>query len=368
MRIGIDGHMIGDHSGGNESYYRGLLSAMKPGTDPEVFLFLREGVEAEEFKNYTIVRYQSKNAFGRNFIEIPKLIQKYGIDVFYAQYFIPFKRPCPFVVQIHDICFEHYKDIFTRKEYLRQKFLIPYAAKHSKKIITISEYSKQDLMQCYGISEDKIEVVPCGVNEWFRNARNAIEKGAIDLVEEEKRIRKQYGISAKDYILSVGNLQPRKNLPRLTRAFGKYQEKAKGSKDVALVLVGKKAWQYEEIVKEAEAHAVVLTGYVKDADLPYLYYFAKGFVYPSLFEGFGIPPLEAMYMGTPVAVSNTSSLPEVVGEAGLYFDPLKEEEILQSIEMLLNDGVTKETLQRQAEKFTWVEAAEKITQVLESIC
>ena len=133
MIIGIDGHMLGDHSGGNESFYYNVLKCMNVNENDIVYLFVKDGVDIADFENkFTIVRFKSTNALIRNFIELPLLCKKYDLDLLHTQYFIPLHRPCDVVCTIHDICFEHYKNIFTKKEYIRQKLLIPYAAKKSK--------------------------------------------------------------------------------------------------------------------------------------------------------------------------------------------------------------------------------------------
>jgi Glycosyltransferase len=356
MRIGIDGHMIGDHSGGNESYYTNILKEMPVSKDDDVYLFLKKNVDATLYAHkYKIIWFNSKNSFARNFFELPHLCRKYQLDLLHTQYFIPFNRPCKVVCTIHDICFEHYKDIFTKKEYWRQKLLIPYAAKHSSYIFTVSENAKQDIQHTYGIPSEKIIVTYNAVNKKFRK----MESDELN----ESDLRDKYQIGSAEYILSVGNLQPRKNLPRLIEAF--IQFKNKSGSDTKLVIVGKKAWLYDDIISKAlgTSKDVILTGYVEDEDLVRLYNAAKCFVYPSFFEGFGIPPLEAMACGTPVAVSKSTSLPEVVGDAGQYFDPFSTDEIEKSIEMMLNkrfDEDLYDKMCKQVNKFSWIKTAEII--------
>ncbi len=361
MRIGIDAHMLGDHSGGNESYYSNILMNMNPDKEDTVYLFVKQDVEVAEYESkFKIVPFESSGAFRRNFIELPRLCKKYKLDVLHTQYFIPFYRPCEVVCTIHDICFEHYKDIFTKKEYLRQKILIPYAARHSKYIFTVSNHAKQDIVTHYGVSEDKVIVTYNSVNQRFRELS--------DSELEECELRAKFGIGEGRYILSVGNLQPRKNLPRLIRAFTELKKK-ENYQDVQLVIVGKKAWMYNDIMKEAlkDADNIVFTDYVETEDLVRLYNAAHCFVYPSFFEGFGIPPLESMACGTPVAVAKATSLPEVVGEAGIYFDPFSEKEIQISMEKMLQiKGIPQELtleMSNQVKKFSWEESAQKILSI-----
>ncbi|MCB7320966.1 glycosyltransferase family 4 protein [Lacrimispora sp. 210928-DFI.3.58] len=357
MRVGIDGHMLGDRSGGNESYYTNILNNMYPVKDMELFLFVKKGVSAAAFADrFTIIEFEETGAFKRNFIELPKLCKKYKLDLLHTQYFIPFRCPCPIVCTIHDICFEHYKDIFTKKEYIRQKLLIPYAAKHSQKIFTVSENAKKDIADHYGVEEDNIIVTYNAVNNDF----------CVLTPEEleEDKLRVQFGIGDSRYILSVGNLQPRKNLPRLIRAFSKMEKEM--DENIKLVIVGKKAWMFDGILKEAcnQTDKIIFTDYVTNKDLVRLYNAAACFVYPSFFEGFGIPPLEAMACGTPVAVSNKTSLPEVVGNAGSYFDPFEEDEIMEAMRKMLRKDYCsadlKEKMKKQAERFSWKESSRLI--------
>lgn len=371
LRVAIDAHMLGDMSGGNETFYRNVLQNMHPSEGMEIFLFVKEGIDVCAYEDrFTIVYLPKHGASVRNLIDIPLLCIKHHIDVLHMQYFIPFFRPCPVVTTIHDICFEHYKDIFTMREYVRQKLLVRYAAKHSNRIMTVSEFSKKDISDCYGITERKITVTYNAVSDAFRK----LETKELNVGE----LCKKFGICGK-YVLSVCNLQPRKNLKRLILAFGKlcsdYQYEGQ------LVIVGKKAWRYDEIfdtanetennIKEmSNTDKIIFTDYVTESDLVRLYNGAQCFVYPSYYEGFGIPPLEAMSCGVPVAVAETSSLPEVVGDAGRYFDPFSVDSICNSMMKLIRVKEKAEEydkLQRemaiQKEKYSWSETAEKIVKV-----
>ncbi len=363
MRIGIDAHMIGDHSGGNESYYTNILKNMTVDDEDIVYIFVKSGAPVERyFDKFKVVEFEQKNAFKRNFIELPKLCKKYRIDVLHTQYFIPFFNSCSVVCTIHDICFEHFKNIFTKKEYITQKLLIPYAAKKSDYIFTVSQNAKEDISRCYNVKTEKIVVTYNAVDSEFRKLSD------LDLKSEE--LRHKYNITS-DYILSVGNLQPRKNLVRLIKAYKILKKRNKI--DEKLVIVGKKAWLYNDILKEVlnDDGDVIFTDYVEQSDLIRLYNDAKCFIYPSLFEGFGIPPLEAMACGNVVGVSNTSALPEVVGDAGLYFNPYEEEDIARVMNELLNDNKLVEDLKEKSKarvnKFNWKNSADLIMNCYHSL-
>lgn len=351
MRIGIDAHMLGDHSGGNESYYKNILDVLDT-SEFDIYIFVKRDYDATMYNNkYHVVQFKSHNPFVRNFVEIPYLCKKYKLDLMHMQYFIPFIRPCIFVSSIHDICFEHFRNIFTKKEYLRQKLLIPYAARKSKVIYASSKYSRNDIILHYGIDPSKILITYDAVNENYK--RLSIDK------KRSKRLRDKFGIGNSRYFLSVCNLQPRKNLVRLIKAYKKY--KLIDNSDYKLVIVGKKAWMYSDIIKEAVKNSkegdIIFTDYVSDYDLVRLYNDAFMFVYPSYFEGFGIPPLEAMACGVPVAVSKATSLPEVVGNAGIYFDPFSIRDIVKAMKTIAeNESLREEMIKKgfcQVKKFDW---------------
>lgn len=370
IRIGIDGHMIGDHSGGNETYYQNILQQMRFPPDWDAYLFLKPDADASPFEEqFKILRFKSSNAIIRNFFELPKIAKHFGLGLLHTQYFIPFFCPCPVVCTIHDICFEHYKDIFTKSEYIRQKLLIPYAAKKSKAIFTVSEFSKQDIIEKYGINPERITVTYDAADEKFR------ELNTTEL--DEIHLRERFGIGDNPFILTVGNLQPRKNLPRLIEAFKKLQRDQSGCHQCVykLVIVGKKAWLYDSILKLSDDENVILTDYVSESDLIRLYNAAELFVYPSFFEGFGLPPLEAMACGTPVAVSKESALPEVVSDAGVYFDPFDVNSIADAISRAISDTELRRKLIvkgfQRIRKFSWEKSAkaicDKYAEVIEKI-
>lgn len=364
IRIGIDGHMLGDHSGGNESYYTNILKSMDVPRDYEIYLFVKDGTDISSYKDkFHIVYFKSRNALMRNFVELTLICLKYKLDILHTQYFIPFIRPCKVFCTIHDICFEHFKDIFTKKEYYRQRILIPYAARHSERIFTVSDYSKHDLVERYGINPDKVIITYNAVDEKYKVL--ADEELDMDVLKEK------FSIGEFEYVLSVGNLQPRKNIVRLIKAFLSMKEKY-GVKE-KLVIVGKKAWMFDEILNAApkDSDSVIFTDYVDEDNLVRLYNGAKCFIYPSFFEGFGIPPLEAMACGTPVAVADATSLPEVVGNAGIYFDPFDEDDISEKMYQLLTDESLREQLmisqKMQVRKFSWRESADIILRTYEAI-
>ena len=235
------------------------------------------------------------------------------------------------MVSIHDLSFEHLPQTFNRRSRTQLRLTVRHSAKRAARILSLSEHTRSDIIATYGISAERIHAIPLAAPSHF---------GPVQDYRELQRVRHIYGIDG-EYILSVGSIQPRKNLARLVKAYASLRGSNSADKLPKLVLVGKCAWLYDETLRALEEtgvkEAVVLTGYVPQTDLPALYSGALCFVYPSYFEGFGLPPLEAMKCGAPVIVGNKTSLPEVVGDAALTVDPFDVEAIAGAIKRLIED-------------------------------
>ena len=229
-------------------------------------------------------------------------------------------------------------------------------------VIVPSENTKRDVIRFFRIPNDKIKVIPHGRDKRFRPIRDQ---------EELEIVRLKYKLPDK-FVLFVGTLEPRKNIKNLIKAY--YKLKKKGIRH-KLVIVGKRGWKYKQIFdvwKSLDLRGdVMFVDYVEDEYLPFIYNLADLFVYPSLYEGFGLPPLEAMACGCPVVVSNTSSLPEVVGDAGIKVDPCNINEIADAIyEILINDDLKHELVKRglkRAKLFSWEKAAKETLKVYEGV-
>ncbi len=272
-------------------------------------------------------------------------------DIFFTPtHYAPRFSPSPSVISIMDLSFIHFPEMFNKKDLWQLKNWTGYSVKNAKKIITISRYSKNDIVSHYGIDPDKVAVTYPGYNE---------KKYQIS------KIKNKYNIN-NDYILFVGTLQPRKNIARLIEAF-KIAMKQFNNETMKLIVVGKKGWLYEEIfqkVKELRIEKrIIFTDYVKEEELPDLYRGAKCLVLPSLHEGFGIPVIEAMACGCPVVVSNVSSLPEIVESAGVFVDPYRIESIAEGINQVCYDEANRNKLIKkgllQVKKFSWQKCAEE---------
>lgn len=280
------------------------------------------------------------------------------LSVFFSPtHYLPLFNSVPSVIAILDVSYLHFPDLFNKKDLYQLKIWGGYSIRKAQKIITISEASKSDIIKLYGVSEAKIEVVYPGLKIAKSNKMN------------KEELREKYGIG-KDFVLFVGTLQPRKNITRLIEAFSKMK---KG--DLELVIVGKKGWQYEEILaapqKFGVSERVKFLHEVTDEDLPAFYQNALFFILPSLYEGFGLPVLEAMGYGCPVITSDVSSLPEAGGDAALYVDPENVSDITKKMDELADDEKTRSEMvekgKKQAAKFSWEDAAGKTLKVLEEV-
>ncbi len=289
-----------------------------------------------------------------------RLLKEKDLDVFFTPtHYSPFFTSCPQVISILDVSYKKFPDLFTKFDLYQLALWGRLSVKKASKIITISRSSKDDIIQEYGVKSSKVAVAHLGI------------KPSLKLSMTDKDLIQKYSITSP-YILFVGTIQPRKNVLRLIQAFSKLAEKHPNLK---LVIVGKKGWQYEEILREPEklgiSEKVIFLHNVTDEDLAAFYKFAEAFVLPSLYEGFGLPILEAMKYECPVITSNTSSLPEAGGEAALYVNPENVAEIASKIEKVLTDNKLKEHMiakgKEQVKKFSWEKSAREVLQILEEV-
>lgn len=369
MHIGIDAHAIGAQQGGNETYIRGLIRALAAIDDRNRYtIYLAEPDAAAEWRetfvqnhpNFEVQLLPKPTPLVRVPVFLTYELRQHPVDVLHVQYTAPPFCPIPVVATIHDLAFEHLPETFTRRGSLQLKLTVRRTAQKAARIATVSEYSRQDLLRTYKLPPEKVAVTYNGVEPHFTPQAQ---------FNEVAEIKQQFGI-ARDYLLAVGSLQPRKNLVRLIRAYAKLRAESE-SFSPQLVIVGRKLWLAEEIFAEVRrqrwAEDVILTGYVSDNDLPKLYRQATAFVYPSLFEGFGLPPVEAMACGTPVITSDVSSLPEVTGRAALLIDPKNQTSIESALLQIMRDQELRAEMRErgieQAKKFTWQAAAEKTLQL-----
>jgi glycosyltransferase involved in cell wall biosynthesis len=276
------------------------------------------------------------------------------LDLFHSPDFVlpPVSGSIPTLLTVHDLSFVHFPETFTPAlvNYLNKT--VPWSVQRATHILADSQATCADLMNLWQVPAHKITVLYSGVSDSFQPVTDRAMRRAV---------RHKYGLGDAPYLVSVSTLQPRKNYPMLIRAFRSLAERRPHN----LVIAGGKGWLYEEVLAEVERQGlqgrVLFTGFVDDADLPALYSEAALFVFASLYEGFGLTPLEAMACGVPVLVSNASCLPEVVGDAAVQLDPADEGAWTAAMDDLLGHAARRGRLIAagflHARRFTWQKAA-----------
>ncbi len=289
-------------------------------------------------------------------------------DVLFSMtHYAPRFSPVPTIVSIMDVSYLQFPELFNPSDLYQLRNWTAYSVKRAKKVLTISNSSRDDIIRSYKVPEDKVFTVYPGIK---------------DIVSLEPRVfgmnqlKSKYHIS-DNYILFVGTLQPRKNIVRLIEAFSKLGtgDEGQGTRDLELVIIGRKGWQYEEILAAPEKFGVEdrvkFLENIQDDELTVFYKHALCYVLPSLYEGFGLPVLEAMQRDCPVITSNVSSLPEAGGDAALYVDPEDVNDIAEKIKSVIGDNKLREELiekgKKQIKKFSWEKAAKETFEVLQQV-
>jgi glycosyltransferase involved in cell wall biosynthesis len=360
LRIAIDAHSVGTGLGGNETYATNLIEALAEVDQTNLYTLYvtrKEAVDrfTNRWPNFSVRPTLPHTPLIRIPLILSAELRRQPVDVLHVQFTAPPFSPCPVVVSIHDLSFEHFPETFKWRSRHQLKATVRRSARAAARVIALSEYAKRDIVTTYAIPADRIKAIPLAASDRFRPVTD---------VQELKRVRQTYGIEG-EYILTVGAIQPRKNLARLIAAYARLRRTRPEVNLPKLVLAGKCAWLFEETlrtIKELQlTESVLVTGYVPENDLPALYSGAICFVYPSYFEGFGLPPLEAMQCGVPVITGDRTSLPEVVGDAALLVDPFDVDALAAAINRLISDSslraeLTAKGLER-AKLFDWLETA-----------
>lgn len=280
------------------------------------------------------------------------LFLKRDIDLFFSPaHYAPRFCPVPTVVTIHDLSYFYYPDEFLKKDLYQLQHWTQYSIKKASKIIAVSQTTKKDLMKFYHLPSEKIEVIYNGFQQSTTNHTT---------------------IGSKPYILYIGTIQPRKNLATLINAF---RLLIKDKPEYSLVIVGKKGWLYEKIFYQVKTlnlqKKVHFTGYVSDEEKAGLYTHASIFILPSLYEGFGIPLLEAMSFGCPVIASHASSLSEIGDDACLYFDPNNPKELKEKMTQVIENNTLRKELVKRGKKrvqlFSWEKCGEETLHIIKKI-
>jgi glycosyltransferase involved in cell wall biosynthesis len=371
MRIGINAQILTDGKTGVTRFAKNIaLYLPRIGFEHTFIIFGNPKDCAIEGSNVILVptsdniNTSTKRILWEQFV-LPRLLKKWNVDVMYFpdSTGMLFQRFIKSVITIHDIAPFAVPQTFSVLRRYYKQMSIQRASRHATKIIAVSQATKSEIINCLKVPEENIHVVHCGIEDSIYR---------ISDTSKLNEVRNRYKI-AQPFILFVGSLEKRKNIVRMLKAF------ARGNRENRwphkLVLVGGPGHGYSEIqqtiIDEKIENEVLMTGYVHEIDLLCLYSLADVLVYPSLYEGFGFPPLEAMRCGCPVIASNATSLPEVIGDAGILVDPKSVDELYSAIHTLFSDIDLRHVLiekgMRRSAMFTWDKTAKNIIDVITSV-
>lgn len=373
MRIGIDCRRIldlkyGENAGVGHYVYYLIKNLLKIDNENEYYLFFYDyKINTDEFKqdNVKIIYFPGLENIGKipffyRHWFIPHILKLYGLDIYHNPANItPIFYFSKSVLTIHDLAIYKNAEWFPDHQYFTKMITIPFSIRKAKKIIAVSENTKNDIINIFKVKPEKVEVIHEGVED-FSN-----------LIIDEAKIRPELKI-AKPYFLYLGTLEPRKNLVRLTEAFNLF---LKENTDYKLILAGKKGWKYEPIFQTIEKlnlkDKVIDIGYVNKEEKVYLLRNAFAFVFPTLYEGFGLPILEAMNLGVPIITSNISSIPELVIDNAVLVDPYNIDSIADGLFKIKNDDKLRERLAVKgrgiAQNFTWEACAKKTLELYKNL-
>jgi glycosyltransferase involved in cell wall biosynthesis len=360
MLIGINGLLLTGERGyrqtGVSRYIAELVAALPAALpDDDLLLYARRGEQIPPGVRLVPAPGRTVDPLARivwETVALPVLTRRGRLDLFHGTVnTLPPFLPCPAIVTVHDLALLRWPEQVPRRRHAFLSRAIPRAVRQARWVIAVSEATKQDVVRTFGIPPERVLVTPLGVDARFRPA----EPGRL------AAFRERHGLS-DPYLLWVGTLEPRKNLPRLLEAFAQLGSEIPHR----LVLVGPEGWRTGELAATLERLAlgdrVRFTGFVSNEVLPLWYAPADLFLFPSLYEGFGLPILEAMACGTPVVTSNVSSMPEVGGDAACYADPESADAIAAAIRRVLNDPELRATMRarglERAAGFTWARTAD----------
>lgn len=364
MRLGIDLRVLFGAHTGDRTYLLNLLRQFTKMDLPHQFILFSDRWGNLPFNlpsNFVPVLLPKLTRWLYNSLLLPRACSAHKVDLLHVQYIAPLFAPCPIVTTVHDVHWRRFPETFPAKDRTLMEIFLPLTFRKVSAVITDSYASKADLQQFFKVPTSKLHVVYLAADESF----------FVRLKESErKKVLERYGLQ-EGYLLFVGVIQPRKNLERLLQAMALMRPKFEA---IRLTVVGKIGWKAERLfqtVKELKlADCVKFVGYVQDEDLPALYQGALLFAYPSLWEGFGLPVLEAMASGVPVLTSDTSSLREIAQGAALLVDPLSVKSILEGLMQLVSDENLRNELKQKgyerAKQFSWLKTAEGTLKVYET--
>jgi len=379
MKIGIDIRLIGKKRTGDEVVIFNLVKNLALIDSKNEYILLTDADGKEQLKqinnrlgiknktNFKIVSLPACNRFAWNFWTLPRYLRKDPVDIYHTQYITPWFVPkkIKIVTIIHDISFNFFPQLVGFLDLVFLKTLIPISFKRADKIIAVSQFTRDEIIRFYKINPDKIDYVYNSISDEF----------LTDKISEERliEIRKKYNLPEK-FILYIGTLQPRKNIPQLIEAFGRIKDKLK---DYKIVICGnKKASNYDKKIENSIKINnleidIIFPGFIDENDKKTVFGLAHVFAYPSLYEGFGIPVLEAMSQKVPVLVSDIPSLKEIAGTGASYFDTASIDDFSQKLyDICINNKLREELIRSGKERisfFSWKKSAEKMLAIYEKL-
>ena len=361
MRFSVDAHAIGCHLTGNEVYVRNLLHQFgRLDKHSEFFAYLSTPMAELEVPARFLHSRISENPFKRLGMDLPQCLRRDRPDLLHVQYTGPIHCRVPMVVSVHDVSYLEYPRYFTRFRANQLRLTVKHTIQRAARVLTPSEFSRTAILRNYAIDESKVVVIPNAAAPMFR---------PIDRKMAATAIERKYGIRG-GMVLMVGDLQPRKNHLGVLRAF---EEVLRTSPQVPhqLVFIGKETWYSKELHRAVKASAIAsrvhFTGFISDEDLVLFYGASDLLAFPSFYEGFGLPILEAMACARAVVCSNVTAVPEVADGAAILFDPHSCSETARAIRDVLLDAELRTRLERlgtqRAAQFSWEESARRTLDV-----
>jgi glycosyltransferase involved in cell wall biosynthesis len=370
MRVALDATAIPHRRAGAGNYIFKLLEALAAVDRENEYVFFAKRAHVEELDieqpNVRLVPVDHPSRPLRLLWEqsvLPYRLRRLEVEVLHSpHYTMPLRKACRSVVTIPDMTFELLPSMHGLPKRLFFRAMMRWSARHADRLIAISESTRSDVVRILGVPPDHVVAIPLAADPAFRPMPPALVAPVCAGL----------GIVPGRYVCYVGVLEPRKNLPLLVQAYGALP---RGLQDMPLVIAGKQGWMYQEILERVTAlglrDRVIFTGYVPQDHLPALYNGARVVVYPSVYEGFGLPVLEAMQCGAPVVTTRSSSLPEVAGDGALLVDPRDEAGLTAALATLMTDDALAADLSRralrQAGRFSWERCARETLAVYRSV-
>lgn len=365
MKIAIDIRTAGGEKTGKGWFtFHISQKLLELDQENEYILYAKDGVPGyEQYKNSTL-KLIDKSGFSWH-LAVAKDCKKEGVDLYIApsSYITPalLHKSIKSILVVHDLVAFFYPNTHNKKAIIIEKLFLKRALKRAAQVVTVSENTKTDLINKYNYEENKIDVVYCAAGDDFK----PLKKDLLGPFIEKTNL-------PQNFFLAVGTLEPRKNYPTLISSFNLI---AKKYPDYHLIIVGGEGWDFEEIYKQVKQSSlkgrVHFLGYLSTKSLVNLYNLAKALVFPSFYEGFGIPPLEAMKCSCPVIASFSSSIPEVLGDAAILIDPSNQAEIAGAMHKLIQEPDLAQSLSNkgllQARKFSWKESGEKLLGIIKNV-